>query len=46
MVIRLASNENNFTHRVSGTLLMCNIYSRAGPNKEKIRSKFMDISNE
>lgn len=25
---------------------MCNIYPRAGPHKEKIRSKFMDISNE
>lgn len=44
--MRLASNDNNFTHRVSAALLMCNVYSRAGPNKEKIRTKFMDISNE
>lgn len=25
---------------------MCNVYPRAGPNKEKIRHKFSDISNE
>ena len=25
---------------------MCNIYPKAGPNKEKIRQKFIDISNE
>lgn len=36
-IIRLASNEGNFTCRVSATLLMCNVYPRAGPNKEKIR---------
>ena len=53
LIIRLASNEANFTCRVSATLLMCNVYPRAGPNKEKIRqyplpylSKFSDISNE
>jgi serine/threonine-protein phosphatase 2A regulatory subunit A len=37
LIIRLASNEANFTCRVSATLLMCNVYPRAGPNKEKIR---------
>jgi serine/threonine-protein phosphatase 2A regulatory subunit A len=36
-IIRLANNEQNFTYRVSATLLMCNVYPRAGPNKEKIR---------
>lgn len=46
LIIRLASNEGNFTCRVSATLLMCNVYPRAGPNKEKIRHKFSDISNE
>ena len=45
-IIRLATNEANFTCRQSATLLMCNIYPRAGANKEKIRAKFMDISNE
>lgn len=35
--MRLATNENDFTRRVSATLLMCNVYHRAGPNKDKIR---------
>lgn len=46
LIIRLASNDTSFTSRLSATLLMCNVYPRAGPNKEKIRSKFVDISNE
>ncbi len=44
LIIRLASNEANFTCRVSATLLMCNVYPRAGPNKEKIRQYIMPYS--
>lgn len=43
-IIRLASNEANFTCRVSATLLMCNVYPRAGPNKEKIRKYHLTYS--
>ena len=44
--MRLSSNEANFTHRFSAALLMSSVYPRAGVSKEKIRQKFMDISNE
>lgn len=37
LVIRLASNEANFTCRVSAANIMCKLYPRAGANKEKIR---------
>ena len=33
MVLRLASNEPNFTCRVSAANIMCKIYPRAGANK-------------
>ena len=46
MVIKLASNEANFTWRVSAANVMCKIYQRAGPNKEKLRQKFTELSNE
>jgi len=46
LVMRLSSNEANFTHRFSAALLMSSVYPRAGVSKEKIRQKFMDISNE
>ena len=39
--MRLAINEANFTYRVSATLLMCNVYHKAGPNKDKIRQYLM-----
>lgn len=45
MIIKLASNETNFTCRVSATHLICSAYPRAGTNKEKLRQKFTDISN-
>lgn len=45
-VIKLASNEANFTWRVSAANIMCKIYPRAGPNKEKLRQKFTELSNE
>ncbi len=31
--MRLGTNEADFTYRVSATLLMCNIYHKAGANK-------------
>ena len=37
-VLRLASNEANFTCRVSAANVMCKLYPRAGPNKDKIRA--------
>lgn len=33
LVIRLASNEANFTCRVSAANIMCKLYPRAGTNK-------------
>lgn len=35
--MRLAINEANFTCRVSAANLMCKVYKRAGPGKDKIR---------
>lgn len=46
LVLRLASNEANFTCRVSAANIMCKLYPRAGANKEKLRSKFSELSNE
>ena len=37
VVLRLASNEANFTCRVSAANIMCKLYPRAGPNKDKLR---------
>lgn len=36
-ILRLAINESNFTCRVSAANLMCKVYKRAGPSKEKLR---------
>ena len=46
IAIGLASNENNFTCRVSAVNLMSHIYSRAGKLKETIRIKFNDLCHE
>lgn len=46
MVIRLATNETNFTCRVSAVNLMCAIYPRAGNHKEKLRVKFGELCGE
>jgi serine/threonine-protein phosphatase 2A regulatory subunit A len=45
MILRLASGEW-FTSRVSAVNLMYAIYPRAGPIKEKIRQKFIELCNE
>lgn len=46
MILRLASNETNFTCRVSAVSLMCPLYARAGNLKEKIRQKFTELCSE
>ncbi|CAK61709.1 unnamed protein product (macronuclear) [Paramecium tetraurelia] len=46
MIIRLASNDTNFTCRVSAVSLMCPLYARAGNQKEKIRQKFTELCSE
>lgn len=46
MILRLATNENNFTCRVSAVNIMYSVYPRAGTHKEKIRQKFNDLCNE
>lgn len=45
LVLRLASNEW-FTGRVSAVNLITPIYPRAGPLKEKLRPKFIELCNE
>jgi hypothetical protein len=44
-VIKLASGEW-FTGRVSSCALFFPAYSRAGPQKEKLRKKFVELCNE
>jgi len=45
LVLRLAGGDW-FTSRVSSVNLMYGIYQRAGPLKERIRQKFMELCNE
>ncbi|EGR33470.1 phosphorylase phosphatase, putative [Ichthyophthirius multifiliis] len=46
LILRLATNDTNFTCRVSAVNLMCNIYTRSGQHKEKIRNKFIELCGE
>ncbi|EGR34557.1 protein phosphatase 2 regulatory subunit A, alpha isoform, putative [Ichthyophthirius multifiliis] len=46
LILRLASNDSNFTCRVSAVNLMCSIYTRSGQHKEKIRNKFIELCGE
>ncbi|CAD8096364.1 unnamed protein product [Paramecium sonneborni] len=46
MIIKLASNEANFTCRVSAVSLMCPMYARSGNQKEKLRQKFNELCSE
>ena len=45
MVVRLAQGES-FTQRVSSCHLFKGCYLRAGPHKEKLRKKFIELCNE
>lgn len=45
MVLRLATHEW-FTGRVSAVNLIHTVYSRTGPQKDKLRQKFIDLCNE
>jgi serine/threonine-protein phosphatase 2A regulatory subunit A len=45
MVIKLATGEW-FTGRVSSCSLFFPAYSRSGPQKEKLRKKFVELCNE
>ena len=45
LVIKLAQSEW-FTARVSSCLLFFPCYSKAGPQKEKLRKKFIELCNE
>jgi serine/threonine-protein phosphatase 2A regulatory subunit A len=45
IVLKLASGEW-FTGRVSSCALFFPAYSRAGPQKEKLRKKFVELCNE
>ncbi|CAD8095895.1 unnamed protein product [Paramecium sonneborni] len=46
MILKLASNEANFTCRVSAVNLMCPMYARSGNQKEKLRQKFNELCSE
>ncbi|CAK59059.1 unnamed protein product (macronuclear) [Paramecium tetraurelia] len=46
LILKLASNEANFTCRVSAVSLMCPMYARAGNQKEKLRQKFTELCSE
>ncbi|KAM3135001.1 hypothetical protein pb186bvf_012825 [Paramecium bursaria] len=46
MITRLATNETNFTCRVSAVNLMCPVYQRAGNQRDKIRQKFTELCGE
>jgi serine/threonine-protein phosphatase 2A regulatory subunit A len=46
LILRLANNEGNFTYRVSAVNLMIPAYQRAGNQKEKIKTKFLELCSE
>ena len=45
IVLKLSAADN-FSSRVSACGLFGSVYSRAGANKEKLRSKFLELSHE
>jgi serine/threonine-protein phosphatase 2A regulatory subunit A len=45
IIVKLATGEW-FTGRVSSCSLFFSAYSRAGPQKEKLRKKFIELCNE